>query len=145
MEPTTQQNTLRSISVYVLIGALLLAAVILGVRWAKARSDGYAKAAQAPTAQQTAGNNSSSQSQPSQSQPQTGNKPTTPSQPSPTEQNKAPQVAVNPQPAPVAAAQNPQRMPSTGIEDAFLPIGSLIAVVFAALTYVQSRRRLLRI
>lgn len=146
MEPNTQQNTLRSISIYVLIGALLLIAVILGVRWAKARSDGYAKAGQTPAVQQTV---SSTPSSPGASQ--LSNKPSTssdnqstPAQPSQPAPKQTPQVAVAPPtPSTSTPAPNPQRMPSTGIEDGILPIGSLVAVVFAALTYIQSRRRLL--
>jgi outer membrane biosynthesis protein TonB len=150
MESTTPPNTLRSILVYVFIGALLLVAVILGVRWAKARSDSYAKASQTPSMQQTAANTK----QPASNQPQTNtdkpaatnSAPSTSSTPNSTATpTPTPKPSVAVQPPQIVVNPTPKQMPSTGAEDFLLPIGSLVVLVFASLTYMQSRRRLLRL
>lgn len=131
MEPTTQNNTLRSLLIFVVIGAVLLGAVILGVRWARGRSDQLANAGNQQQTEQPA---SETQEQAPAEQPQ----PAPAAQPQPTpapEQNKpATQTPLN-QPVPA-------QVPSTGIEDAFLPIVAIAAMAFAGTTYIQSRRRL---
>lgn len=152
MEPTTQNNPLRSLLIFVIIGAVLLAAVILGVRWARGRSDQLANAGNqqqteqpvtTETNQQEQKPAEQQQQQPAQSQPQQQQTPAT--QPSNTNQ----QVAANP--TPVTSSANtqspssqpvPTHVPSTGIEDAFMPIIAIAAMVCAGTAYVQSRRRL---
>lgn len=147
--------------IFFLIGAILLAAVILGVRWARGRSDQLAnktttvatdtrteaqkkadeqkkiddqrKAAEQRAAddKKKADEEKARQEAASKQKKDNENK-VAASNPTPTIQ----------QPTPVAT---PARVPSTGMEDAFLPIFALAALVFAALNYTQSRRRLLRL
>lgn len=147
MEPTTQNNTLRSLLIFIIIGAVLLTAIILGVRWAKGRSNYYANVGQ-PTSQQASApaQKSTPASEPDQNSSSSSSASTsiTP--------NTDKKVAVNPttaatpetpsKSAPITPVPAPSNMPSTGIEDAFLPIGALATAVFAGITYVQSRRRL---
>lgn len=150
MEPTTQNNTLRSLLIFIIIGAVLLAAVILGVRWARGRSDQLASASNQQQTEQpaTTGANQqpAQQQQPAQTQPQQQAPATQP----PQNNNTNNQVASNPTlPAksststqPTSNQPVPAQVPSTGIQDAFLPIATIAAVVFASATYLQSRRRL---
>jgi len=130
MEPT-QNNTVRSLLLFFIIGVLLLAAVILGVRWARGRSDQIASSNSQPAVQQPTEQQTQEQKQP-EPQPAT-------SAPSP-----QPTTGLNkPATAPVASS-TPSHVPATGIEDAILPIVALAATVFAASTYAQSRRRLVQ-
>jgi outer membrane biosynthesis protein TonB len=137
MEPTTQNNTLRSLLIFIIIGAVLLAAVVLGVRWARGRSDQLANAGSQPQTEQPAATETQqeqkpAEQQPAQTQPQSG------------------PVAANPTPAPKPASATqaptnqptPTHVPATGVEDAFMPIIAIAAMVFAGTAYVQSRRRL---
>lgn len=128
MEPS-HNNTVRSLLLFVIIGVLLLAAVILGVRWARGRSDQIATANQ-PTVQQPAPQQAQEQKQP---EPQPA--------PAATPQPQAAPNTNKPAPAP---STTPSHVPATGMEDAILPIMVLAATVFAATTYVQSRRRLIQ-
>lgn len=132
MEPTTQNNTLRSLLIFVIIGAVLLAAVILGVRWARGRSDQLANAGNQQQTEQPA-TTETGQQEPAEQQPA----------------QTQPQVAANPTPAPKPATTQapssqptPTHVPATGVEDAFMPIIAIAAMVFAGTAYVQSRRRL---
>jgi outer membrane biosynthesis protein TonB len=153
MEPTTQNNTLRSLLIFIVIGAILLAAVILGVRWARGRSDQLANAGnQQQTEQPVATNTDQQEQKPAEQQPTQQQPQQAPAaQPQPAANN---QVAANPTPASPAPTTSststqapsnqpvPAQVPSTGIEDAFLPIIAIAAMVFAGTTYMQSRRRL---
>jgi hypothetical protein len=133
MEPTTQNNTLRTLLIFVIIGAVLLAAVVLGMRWAKGRSDQIA-------------NNQHTQ--------QPASPPKTDDTKKPEEQEPSP-VVVAPTPAPASSAPSvapststtvtPSHVPKTGPEDSLLPIAAIAALVFASINYVQSRRRLVHL
>jgi outer membrane biosynthesis protein TonB len=68
MQPTVQTNPLRSILIFIIIGLLLLGAVVLGVRFAKGRSDHYAQAGNSQTVAQQP---QQQQNQPARSQAQT--------------------------------------------------------------------------
>jgi outer membrane biosynthesis protein TonB len=141
MQPTTQTDMMRSMIIYILIGVALLGAVILGVRWAKGRSDQYAQAGKNPTSTTT---QQPAQKQPDSSKPSDQNKQqatTPPQQPAVKPPVAAAPSTPQPQPAP---ASNPSasRVPSTGIEDAVLPIFALALLTFASIRYLQSHRRL---
>ncbi|HET9411243.1 MAG TPA: hypothetical protein VFO38_00100 [Candidatus Saccharimonadales bacterium] len=132
MEPNSSQNTLRSLLIYVLIGGLLLAGVVLGMRWAKGRSDQIATQQSQPQTQSPSPQEPEKKPEPSAPQPVTAPQPSTqqPSAEKPLAQS-----------APTVAA--PSHVPATGAEDIILPIFALAATMFAAVNYMQSRRRLI--
>lgn len=157
MEPTIQNNTLRSLLIFIVIGVVLLGAVILGVRWARSRSDQIANknTSQVATTEKSPAEKKAeaerkakedqqkaqaqSQPQPTQSQsPDTSKQvAAAPAQPSP--QQSQPQTSST-----STTMQSPTHVPSTGMGDIVLPIAAVAAAVFTAMTYVQSRRRLER-
>jgi FtsZ-interacting cell division protein ZipA len=167
MEPTSQNNTLRSLLIFVIIGAVLLGAVILGVRFARGRSDQLA-ANNAQTQQQQPANTAQTDAQRAEEQRKAAE------QKAADDRKKAEETAAASaaqkakdeqaardkkaaddkkaaeEKAKVAAAQNnaaipqqtPAQVPQTGAEDIMLPVVILAALVFAVTNYVQSRRRL---
>lgn len=144
MEPTTQNNTLRSLLIFAIIGAVLLAAVILGVRWARSRSDQLASNAGQQTQQPAPAENKQEENKPAEqnNQGQSGeqSQPAQSSQPasnSPANQGSSATSST--------VAHTPTHVPSTGAGDVALPIVAVVGAVFAASTYVQSRRRLARL
>jgi hypothetical protein len=135
MQPTT---TTRSILVYGIIGLALLAAVVLGVQFAKNRSAQVASSGNQP---QIA---ASDQQQPAPSSDQQGGaqEPSTPppSEPTPEEdQNEGTALGSDNEPAP----QPSIRVPATGTEDVILMTLAMSLSGFSAVVYFKSRRRLM--
>lgn len=158
MEPTSRSSNLRSLLIFFVIGAILLAAVILGVRWARGRSDQLAtKPTSVATDTRTDAQKQADEQKKAEDQrkaaeqraaddkkkadEEKARKDAAAAQQSKNNENKVATAS------PVSPAQQatPARVPSTGIEDAFLPIAALAALVFSAVNYRQSRRRLLRL
>lgn len=137
MEPNSSQNTLRSLLIFVLIGGLLLAGVVLGMRWAKGRSDQIA-AQQSQPQTQSPPPQQEQEKKPEQPTPQPAGAPQPGGAQQPSDNKPAPQ-----QPTPVTAVAAPSHVPATGAEDIILPIFALAATMFAAVNYMQSRRRLI--
>lgn len=156
MEPTNQTNILRSALIFLIIGAVLLAAVIFGVRFAKSRSETISGKTPTTTSvsQEPASPSKSQKSSESNSQGKditTSNQPTsspnlTDATPVNKENNSKTEASAvnNPSPVTSVAPPTPTHVPSTGSND-LLPIFAIAATVFAAATYVQSRRRLARL
>lgn len=132
---TVQAN--RAVITYIIIAIVLLAALLLGVRWAKNQANYYA---QHPAGHTTTADNSGNKqqsgtsTQPSQSQPA----------PSPSSSSNSSGQTNS---APAASSQQtatntPARVPSTGPEQFVLPIVSLCIFMFAFASYARARRRL---
>lgn len=152
MEQTSPRNIMQPLLIFIVVAVILLAAIILGVRFAKSRSDhlgavvGQSTQQTAPTnttktdeqkkAEDKQKNNQSQQvaSQPPQSNVNsaTTNKPNTSSPTTTSTSNTTP-------------SNNPSHVPTTGIGDVFLSIIALSVAVFAAINYMKSRRRLARV
>lgn len=149
MEQTSQKNAIRPLLTFIIVAAVLLLVIILGVRFAKSRSTTVATEAGHSSQQTTATPQPSDQKQAStqkanSSQPQSSAQA---SQPKVDGASTDKSTSSTPAPASTPAAttpapSNPSHVPSTGVEDVLLPIGTLATVVFAAITYAQSRRRL---
>jgi Flp pilus assembly protein TadB len=137
MEPeVTHTSPIRSVLIFIAIGLVLLVAVVVGVRWAKGRSDQLANAnkpqtvAQQPTQQpathaQTETQKKAEADKKAAEQKAADDKNTVASTP-------------NTGPAPVA----PKTVPSTGVEDVILQFFGLSLLAFLTIRYVDSRRRL---
>lgn len=117
----------RPIILYIIIAIALVAALVLGVWWAKNRANQYA---QQPITEQV--------SQPQgESVPEVASQPPVQS-PDPAETASVPPAPTMTQPEP----STPVIVPATGAEQVILPITSVSLFVFAALSYIRARRRL---
>jgi FtsZ-interacting cell division protein ZipA len=147
MEPTTKNSTLRSLLIFFVIGAILLAVVILGVRWARGRSDQLASKTPivATDAQKTADEQKASDDQRAAEQRAAEDKAKQDAAVAQQKKDNEKKVTAITSTSPQAPVATPATVPSAGMEDAFLPIAALAALVFAGTTYAQSRRRLVRL
>ncbi len=115
----------RPIILYIIIAIALVAALVLGVWWAKNRANQYG---QQPITEQV-------------NQPQGELAPEIASQPpvqSPEPDTSVPPTSTMTQSEPSI----PVVVPATGAEQVILPITSVSLFVFAALSYIRARRRL---
>lgn len=135
----------RPVILYIIIAIALFAALILTVRWAKSRADHYGQqqAGQGQTATTT--EEGQPQGTPEESQPAVTSSPqqTQPNQQSPTSSGNQESTSSTSTPRTVASTGPPavHSVPATGPEQLVLPITSVTAFVFAALSYVRARRR----
>jgi cytoskeletal protein RodZ len=136
MQDSTDAAARRPIILYIIIAIALFVALILGVRWAKSRAAYYSQP-------QTGQNQQVTQESQPQGNPEEEPAPAAPQSPSTSNSNESHPTASTPTAnTPVASTGGASRVPSTGPEQILLPIVSLSAVVFAALSYVRARRRL---
>jgi len=135
----------RPVILYIIIAIALFAALILTVRWAKSRADQYGQqqAGQGQTATTTEDNQP--QGSPEESTPAVTSSPqqSQPGSQSQTPQSTAESTSSASTPRTVASTGPPavHNVPATGAEQLVLPIASVTAFVFAALSYVRARRR----
>lgn len=135
MQNSTDAAARRPIILYIIIAIALFVALILGVRWAKNRAAYYSQP-------QTGQNQQVTEDSQPQGNPAEEPAPATPQSPSTSNSNESQPTASTPTAStPVIPAGGASRVPSTGPEQIILPIISLSAVVFAALSYVRARRR----
>lgn len=141
----------RPVILYIIIAIALFAALLLTVRWAKSRADFYGQqqSGQGQTAATTEegqpqGPSDESQPADSSSHQQTQTETNT-SQPQQTQAPQSNESASNATQTPrTVASTGPPAVhvvPATGPEQLVLPILSVSAFVFAALSYVRARRR----
>lgn len=115
----------RSVISYVLIGLALMALVVLGVVWAKNRSNSYA--------QKENGGGQQAPSAPPQTQP-------APNQPTTEQPGKDQQPTAADQPAPTTGVQ---QVPATGAGNPIAFAGAIAVAAYAGVYYIGSRRRLI--
>lgn len=125
-----QASSAKRVAVFAVIGLVLVLAVVAGMRWAKERSEYYANKPSPTVNLPTITNPAPASSSPSKPEEKK------PEQP-------APATATQPPTNTPASQPTPAHVPSTGPEDAVLPIASLSLLAFAAIRYAQARRHLL--
>jgi cytoskeletal protein RodZ len=151
MQNSSDAGARRPVILYIIIAIALFAALLLTVRWAKSRADFYGQQQNgqgqtATTTEESQPQGSSDGSQPAEnSSPQQTQTETNTSSP---QQTQAPQSSESTPsstqtPSTVASTGPPvvHSVPATGPEQLVMPIVSLSAFVFAALSYVRARRR----
>lgn len=128
MQQSTDTDVKRPIILYIIIAIALVAALVLGVWWAKNRANHYG---QQQVTEQV-------------SQPQGEPVPEVASQ-SPVQSPEQSAETASVPPAPMMTQPEPSTpviVPATGPEQVTLPITSVSVFVFAALSYIRARRRL---
>lgn len=124
MHQTTDTDSKRPVILYIVIAILLSAALVLGVWWAKNRSNYFA---------QQSGQVTQPQGEPVM---ETASQTETESPlPAPGPQAAAPNTTAPDPPS------TPVIVPATGPEQGFLPILGIAACMFAGLSYARARRR----
>lgn len=132
----------RPVIIYIIVAVVLFAALVLGVRWAKNRAGYYAQ--HQTGSSQTASNSQSQTGNPSQGGGANSGATSTP-QPASSGSSNTSGNQTTPAPSPSVASTTPaepSHVPSTGPEQVFLTLGSLLILAFAATSYVRARRRL---
>lgn len=151
MQNSSDAGARRPVILYIIIAIALFAALLLTVRWAKSRADFYGQQQNgqgqtATTTEESQPQGSSDESQPAENsspqQTQTDTS-TSQSQQTQTSQSNESTPSSAQTPSTVASTGPPvvHRVPATGPEQLILPIVSVSAFIFAALSYVRARRR----
>jgi FtsZ-interacting cell division protein ZipA len=151
MQNSSDTGARRPVILYIIIAIALFAALLLTVRWAKSRADFYGQqqAGQGQTAtttEESQPQGSSDESSPAEtSSPQQTQAETSTPQPQQTQASQSSESTPSSThtPSTVASTGPPvvHSVPATGPEQLVLPIVSVSAFVFAALSYVRARRR----
>lgn len=140
----------RPVILYIIVAIALFAGLILAVRWAKSRADFYGKqqveqGQTVATTEESQPQGASDESHPADSShQQTQIETSTSSSPhSQASQSTESTPSATQTPRTVANTGPPvvHSVPATGAEQLVLPVMSVSAFVFAALSFVRSRRR----
>lgn len=127
MDQADRTAYVRTGIMYLIIAIVLLAAIVLGVRWAKTRSEHYA-------------NNPAGES----SQEQTPEEQTPPDVAGEATQSPAESSSSETPSTPTAATESQDHaIPSTGPADTLFVLGAMGLATFAFGKYIQARRKLL--
>lgn len=151
MQNSSDAGARRPVILYIIIAIALFAALLLTVRWAKSRADfhGQQQSSQGQTVattEESQPQGSSDESKPAETsspqQAQTGDNTSQPAQTQSPQSNVSTPSATQ-TPTTVASTGPPivHSVPATGPEQLVLPMVSVSAFVFAALSYVRARRR----
>jgi cytoskeletal protein RodZ len=149
MQNSFNAGARKPVILYIIISIALFAALLLTVRWAKSRADFYGQ--QQSNQGQTVATTEESQPQGSSDESPSADSSShqqTQTETNTSEQTQSPQGNVSTPnatqtPTTVASTGPPvvHSVPATGPEQLVLPLVSVSAFVFAALSYVRARRR----
>jgi FtsZ-interacting cell division protein ZipA len=147
MQNSFNTGARRPVILYIIIAIALFAALLLTVRWAKSRADFYGQQ-QSNQGQMTT---TTEENQPQGSSDETQSADSSSHQQAQTETHTSEQTQASQgseststhTPSTVASTGPPvvHSVPATGPEQLVLPMVSVSAFVFAALSYVRARRR----